>query len=105
LYCGGRVMVTDLARHQIANGLSNVKMDDITVAKKNLNSSLESLKKPVDAENLKPEPKEIDEPILTENKHRFVLFPIKYHEVSAIVSIRTIVVERRLTWPLDLENV
>ena len=30
--------------------------------------------------NLKPE--EADEPILVENKKRFVLFPINYHEVS-----------------------
>lgn len=29
---------------------------------------------------LKPE--EADEPLLVENKRRFVLFPIKYHEVS-----------------------
>lgn len=26
-------------------------------------------------------PEEIDEPLLQENPHRFVLFPIKYHEV------------------------
>ena len=26
-------------------------------------------------------PEEADEPILRENPHRFVLFPIKYHEV------------------------
>lgn len=28
-------------------------------------------------------PSEADEPILKENPHRFVLFPIKYHEVCA----------------------
>ena len=26
-------------------------------------------------------PEEVDEPLLQENPHRFVLFPIKYHEV------------------------
>jgi len=31
------------------------------------------------ASTLKPE--EADEPLLQENPHRFVLFPIKYHEV------------------------
>ena len=31
------------------------------------------------APTIKPE--EADEPILRENPHRFVLFPIKYHEV------------------------
>ena len=32
------------------------------------------------APTIKPE--EADEPLLRENPHRFVLFPIKYHEVS-----------------------
>ena len=36
-------------------------------------------KKPSVAEGIKEE--EADEPILQENPHRFVLFPIKYHEV------------------------
>ena len=35
--------------------------------------------KPAVAPAIKPE--EADEPILRENPHRFVLFPIKYHEV------------------------
>jgi ribonucleoside-diphosphate reductase subunit M2 len=35
--------------------------------------------KPAVAPTIKPE--EIDEPILQENPQRFVLFPIKYHEV------------------------
>jgi ribonucleoside-diphosphate reductase subunit M2 len=37
--------------------------------------------KPVVAPTIKPE--EIDEPLLQENPQRFVLFPIKYHEVCA----------------------
>lgn len=35
--------------------------------------------KPSAAPTIKPD--EIDEPILQENPQRFVLFPIKYHEV------------------------
>jgi ribonucleoside-diphosphate reductase subunit M2 len=33
--------------------------------------------------NLRPE--EQDEPLLQENPNRFVLFPIKYHEVSRVI--------------------
>jgi hypothetical protein len=29
-------------------------------------------------------PEEEEEPLLVENKKRFVLFPIKYHEVSSV---------------------
>ena len=35
--------------------------------------------KPTVAPTIKPQ--EADEPLLQENPHRFVLFPIKYHEV------------------------
>ena len=37
-------------------------------------------KKPTVAAGIKED--EADEPLLQENPHRFVLFPIKYHEVS-----------------------
>jgi ribonucleoside-diphosphate reductase subunit M2 len=37
-------------------------------------------KKPTVASTIRPE--EADEPLLQENPHRFVLFPIKYHDVS-----------------------
>lgn len=37
--------------------------------------------KPAVAPTIKPE--EADEPLLQENPQRFVLFPIKYHEVRA----------------------
>jgi ribonucleoside-diphosphate reductase subunit M2 len=35
-----------------------------------------------------PSPKDLEaeEPLLQENPHRFVLFPIKYHEVSKITT-------------------
>lgn len=38
------------------------------------------VEKVVVAPTIKPD--ESDEPLLQENPHRFVLFPIKYHEVS-----------------------
>lgn len=40
---------------------------------------IEKGQKPVVAPTIKPH--EADEPLLQENPHRFVLFPIKYHEV------------------------
>ncbi|KAG0636875.1 ribonucleotide reductase [Tuber brumale] len=77
---------------QAANALSNMTVDDATVVKKNLSSAFENVKSPgkggvkteselkkSSEEDTKSE--EMDEPILTENKHRFVLFPIKYHEI------------------------
>ena len=42
--------------------------------------------KPAVAPTIKPE--EADEPLLQENPHRFVLFPIKYHEVRVCVLTR-----------------
>lgn len=33
-------------------------------------------------------PEEADEPLLQENPNRFVLFPIKYHEVSRVDALR-----------------
>ena len=44
--------------------------------------ALKDQPKAVVASTIKPE--ESDEPLLQENPHRFVLFPIKYHEVRAI---------------------
>lgn len=40
--------------------------------------------KPVETPKVAPgiKAKETDEPLLQENPHRFVLFPIKYHEVG-----------------------
>ncbi|PWW77527.1 hypothetical protein C7212DRAFT_277478 [Tuber magnatum] len=77
---------------QAANALSNMTVDDVAIVKKNLNSAFENVKSPgkgstkTDLESKKPveegtKSEEMDEPILTENKHRFVLFPIKYHEI------------------------
>ena len=41
---------------------------------------------PTVAPTIKPE--EADEPLLQENPHRFVLFPIKYHEVCFLLVAR-----------------
>lgn len=52
---------------------------------------------------------ELDEPLLRENPNRFVLFPIKYHEVSEIRHVCTRVEcfcnASKLTCPPDLANV
>ena len=55
-------------------------MDDIEL-KKPLVEVYDAKKEvtPIVVPTIKPE--EADEPLLQENPHRFVLFPIKYHEV------------------------
>lgn len=50
--------------------------------KKPMTEAVKTEEKPLVAKTIKPE--EEDEPLLRENPHRFVLFPIKYHEVSSI---------------------
>ncbi|KAI9860730.1 MAG: Ribonucleotide-diphosphate reductase (RNR), small subunit [Trichoglossum hirsutum] len=82
---------------QAASGIDSLKMADSPVkklsfdstGKENMNVTSQDIepvaeepeveKKPVVAPTIKPE--EADEPLLQENPHRFVLFPIKYHEV------------------------
>ena len=69
-----------------AVGKENMKqeipiVDDIGLKKPNLDLVKDDVKKPVVASTIKPE--EAHEPLLQENPHRFVLFPIKYHEVRA----------------------
>lgn len=51
-------------------------------------------------------PQEQDEPLLQENPNRFVMFPIKYHEVSSrvIVALR-VKCFRQLTSLIDLADV
>lgn len=69
---------------------SPVKKINFAVGKENMPASFEPVieaQKPVVeeiktvavAKTIKPE--EADEPLLQENPNRFVLFPIKYHEV------------------------
>ena len=89
---------------QAASGLENLKMGDSPAKKLNFDpvnkenvshdsapvvsdaelkkahvEVIEKGQKPAVAPGIKPQ--EADEPLLQENPHRFVLFPIKYHEV------------------------
>lgn len=80
------------------------KLDFQSVGKENAPASF----KPVDATTTKPVEKtlevakvapgvketEANEPLLQENPHRFVLFPIKYHEVSHVADAST----RKVVW-------
>lgn len=80
------------------------KLDFQSVGKENAPASLKS----VDATTTKPAEKaleapkvaagikeaEANEPLLQENPHRFVLFPIKYHEVSHVADAST----RKVVW-------
>ena len=52
---------------------------EMDLKKSAIESRKEDPSKPAVAPTIKPE--ETDEPLLQENPHRFVLFPIKYHEV------------------------
>ena len=54
-------------------------MDDLNLKKPHLEVVKKEEKPPV-APTIKPS--EADEPLLQKNPHRFVLFPIKYHEVG-----------------------
>lgn len=67
--------------------MSNLKVDGIT-ATKSLTSSFQKVKSASTDSPKKDiklvgalEPELLDEPILRENKNRFVLFPIKYNDV------------------------
>ncbi|KAI5840218.1 ribonucleotide reductase [Morchella snyderi] len=66
-----------------ANAMSNLKVDDITAAKNMTSSfqkvSTDSPKK--DLKTIETSESELDEPLLRENKQRFVLFPIKYNDI------------------------
>jgi ribonucleoside-diphosphate reductase subunit M2 len=56
-------------------------VDEIEIKKPIVEEVKTEEKAVVVAPTIKPE--EADEPLLQENPQRFVLFPIKYHEVSA----------------------
>jgi ribonucleoside-diphosphate reductase subunit M2 len=55
-------------------------VDDVEIKKPIVGEVKTQEKAVVVAPTIKPE--EADEPLLQENPQRFVLFPIKYHEVS-----------------------
>lgn len=54
-------------------------VDDLELKKPVLEVAKQEEKKPIVAPTIKEE--EANEPLLRENPHRFVLFPIRYHEV------------------------
>jgi ribonucleoside-diphosphate reductase subunit M2 len=58
-------------------------VDDIEIKKPIVEEiKVQEIKTVIVAPTIKPE--EADEPLLQENPQRFVLFPIKYHEVSRV---------------------
>jgi hypothetical protein len=62
--------------------LANVAVDDLEI-KKPASEAIKPVEEaPKVAATTKPD--ESDEPLLQENPHRFVLFPIKYHEVRVV---------------------
>ena len=70
------------------SGKENVPIDALVVEdvdlKKPLTEVVKVETKPSVAPTVRPE--EADEPLLQENPHRFVLFPIKYHEVRQVTT-------------------
>lgn len=65
------------------------KLDFTSVGKENVPTSVkvDTVEKPVEKTLTKAEAikaMEATEPLLQENPHRFVMFPIKYHEVSHV---------------------
>ena len=102
------VAIANFNLSQAASAIEGLKMGDSpakklnfeTVGKENVPFSAQTpilndvdFKKPI-VEEVKTEkalvvaptikPEESDEPLLQENPHRFVLFPIKYHEVRRV---------------------
>lgn len=103
---------------QVASALENVQIDDeISQIKASLfNKPAPSPKKqPItpkrESTELKKgtkkttvqEDEDVYEPLLAENKRRFVLFPLKYHDVSVPAIILTSITS--LTRDVDLANV
>jgi ribonucleoside-diphosphate reductase subunit M2 len=105
------VPVTDINLLQAAYAIESLKMGNSPAKKINFeaagkeNVPFESDAPAVDIEIKKPiveavntekavvvaptiKPDESDEPLLQENPQRFVLFPIKYHEVSVAYTTR-----------------
>ena len=60
-------------------------MDDLDL-KKPLVEAFDAKKEEKAAVTPTIKPEEADEPLLQENPHRFVLFPIKYHEVRVYLT-------------------
>ena len=98
-----RVNEANRGYFQAASSLENLKMSDSPVKKLNFGAADKEntsstfdiaaekpVEKPVQAPKVAPGIKEMEanEPLLQENPHRFVLFPIKYHEVSGTSATR-----------------
>jgi ribonucleoside-diphosphate reductase subunit M2 len=75
-------------KENIPAALSASSSEEISETKK----SIVEIVKPVETPKVAPGimAQEADEPLLQENPHRFVLFPIKYHEVRAKISARRV---------------
>lgn len=94
--------------------MANLRVDDIT-ATKNLASTFQKVKSGTDSPkkdlDLKKfvvqEPEILDEPILRENKNRFVLFPIKYNDVSTghLIYFATLITYLPIPVTTDMANV
>lgn len=92
---------------QAASSLENLKMSDSpikkldfeSVGKENASASFKPAdaltdkvaEKPLEVTKAAPTAKELEaqEPLLQENPNRFVMFPIKYHEVSHVADAST----------------
>lgn len=79
-----------------ASDKENQPLDESAIAA--LADSMDTKQKPIDVTNKEKavvtstiKPEEIDEPLLQENPQRFVLFPIKYHEVCDASVTRKVV--------------
>jgi ribonucleoside-diphosphate reductase subunit M2 len=82
-------MESPVKKLDLAPGKENASFDDASIdalaaeidAKKPVTVEAKTEEKDLAvAKTVKPE--QVDEPLLQENPQRFVLFPIKYHEVS-----------------------
>lgn len=96
-------VVTDTSTTQVTSGIQNLNMDstakkldfgatdkenkpfdaDLAKLEAEIDAEHHANKKASEAKKIAPtlKPEEAAEPLLTENPQRFVLFPIKYHEV------------------------
>lgn len=99
-------MESPVKKLDLSAGKENAPIDaEVVESKPTVPESTVEVTKGGVAPTIKPE--EADEPILRENPSRFVLFPIKYHEVSNASFTRKVAPRRdpKLTPQLDLANV
>lgn len=111
------VFIANIIHEQAAIGLSNLKMNDspakridfsatdkenfpiatpTSPAIETLDKSMVEIIKPTETPKVTTvKVQEVDEPLLQENPHRFVLFPIKYHEVRVefLLHVQVVVID------------